>query len=355
MSLNKKIILAVSLLLLAIFIGVPAFLMFRGISKFGSAKNELNMTVRSLRSFYNKNPFPSQANIKKEKENLAVMRSWFEKLLNRLVKGQIEEVESTPTSFMTRYSDIRNKIIQKANKTVQKFGGDKATKVIDDDNPLGFDYYASGELPAPEDVPRLTQQLLMIEKLSTILIDSKVKKIVAVDREKFDSGGAAKAAATTTRRRGRRGFSAAQQNSSDSQRKTIRKTDIYEVQEFTLEFKAKEDVAMDVFNRLARDDMFIVIKSIEFDKQGPDLHMPDMEVSSGENKADDSSNDALGMLTGSSDTAVKKDDEIPIRQQRRVSGPSVDIPMDITVKVDVYTFFKDKIEDNIKKVSKFSG
>ena len=45
MNLKKKILLGVGLLLLVVVIGVPAFLMFRGISQFGSAKDELAMTV----------------------------------------------------------------------------------------------------------------------------------------------------------------------------------------------------------------------------------------------------------------------------------------------------------------------
>jgi hypothetical protein len=335
MNLKKKILLGVGLLVLLVVISVPAFLMFRGISQFGSAKQELDMTVKSLRSFYKKNPFPTEANIKEEQSNLAVMQKWFNQLVNVVTAGQIEQRDSTPSSFMTQYNQTRNKIIKAANKSV---------KIVADDNAFGFSRYADGVLPVAVDVPRLMQQMMITERLAMILISSNVKKINKIDREKFDSVSASTKTKVTSSHRNssrRRGSSAAHNKSASSSvaRKSIRKTDIYEVQSFTLEFVAKEAVALDVINKLARDDLFIVVNGIEFTKQGPDLK----SIKSGGIADEDN-----GEVIAEDVHLTQEDSEYPTRQMRRVSGPNVDIPMIVSVDLDVYTFFINKVKEHVQ-------
>ncbi len=106
------------------------------------------------------------------------------------------------------------------------------------------------------------------------------------------------------------------------------------MQSFSVEFLAKEDVVLDVLNRFSRDDLFIVVTGVEFTKGAQDLNMP----SSGETK----------VVTGDkvADSSVTKSvkSEPPVRQQRRVSGPSIDMPMVVRVDLDVYTFFVHKVK-----------
>ena len=332
MNLKKKILLGVGLLVLVVVIGVPAFLMFRGISQFSSAKDELSMTVNSLRSFYKKNPFPTQVNIEKEEDNLTNMLKWFGKLVDVVTADQVERRDATPTSFITQYNQTRNTIVATAGK--------KSVGIAETDDAFGFAIYAKGKLPAPEDVPRLMQQMLITERLATILIDANVKKINGIIREQFDSasstsGAPKRKAKSSSRRSGRRGSSVAQ-TESKRQIQTIRRTEIYEVQSFTLEFVAKENVILDLLNQLSSSDLFIVVTGVEFVKAGKDLKLPSSEVSK----------DSSEELADSSDAEKSKqlDSKYPIRQNRRVSGPNVDMPMTVRVDLDVYTFFVHKVK-----------
>lgn len=333
MNLKKKIILGVGLLLLVVAVGVPAFLMFKGISQFGSAKEKLDMTVNSLCSFYKKNPFPTKENITKENKNLDQIHQWFGQLVDVVTAGQIERRDVTPSSFMTQYNQIRNKIVTAANKPVE---------IVARDNDFGFASYAEGNLPVAVDVPRLMQQMLITERLAMIMIESKVKKINKITREEFDSvsskeSSPRKAASRRRGRGGRRG--SIDSTKTTSSLKTIRKTDVYEVQSFSVEFSAKEGVCLDVLNRFSRDDLFIVVTGVEFIKEAKDLKMPKLDVTKGD--------------TGELDVAALKDADSAtlVRQQRRVSGAAVDTPMTVRVNLDVYTFFV----RNVKALKATSG
>lgn len=324
MNLKKKILLGVGLLLFVVVIGVPAFLMFKGISQFGAAKDELALTVSSLRSYYKKNPFPTRDNIEKERENLKQMRRWFGELLNVVTAGQIEKRDATPSSFMTQYNQTRNKIITVANKS---------SELVSTDNAFGFDrYYKEGVLPVAIDVPRLMQQMMITERLAVIMVEANVKKINVIGREEFDSissnGGTVRSRPSSSRR-GRRGASPVVQQKSTVQRE-IRKTDVYEVQSFSVEFVAKEAVILDVLNRFACDDMFIVVTGVEFIKQKEDLRIPDLLTKV-----------AAGGETGDNVKAAVTSGDLR-REQRLVSGVNVDMPMTVHVNLDVYTFFVHK-------------
>ena len=332
MNLKKKILFVVLLLVFIALIGVPAFLMIQGIKQFNSAKKDLGSSVTQLLVFYKKNPFPSQENITAEQDNLLAIQSWFGKLVDIVTAGQIERRDSTPSSFVTKYNEIRYKIINKSNKS------------IDDDSSFGFDRYAEGLLPVAVDVPRLMQQMLITERLAGILIDSSVKKINKIERDEFDS---ASAAATSTRsapkarRVGRRASSSVVAKKKESSIRSIRKTDIYEVQSFALEFTAKEGVVMDVLNRLAQDDLFIVVTGIEFTKETPDLKMPGVDIS-----GDGESSQPEGEVAAAPKKLIKGSDKT--REQRRVSGPNMDTPMTVRVDLDVYTFFVHTVKEPVK-------
>ena len=321
------------MLLLVVVIGVPAFLMFRGISQFGSAKDELSMTVNSLRSFYKKNPFPTQVNIEKEHKNLDDMQKWFGKLVDVVTNGQVERRDATPTKFITEYNQTRNMIVNAAVK--------KSVEIAETDDAFGFAFYAKGNLPAPEDVPRLMQQMMITECLAEILIDNNVKKINGITREQFDSassesGVSKRSVAKSSRRGGRRGAgSGAVKTEETRQIQSMRKTEIYEVQSFTLEFVAKETIILDVINQLSRSDLFIVVTGIEFIKAEEDLKMPVSDVTKV---------NAVDETADISDTAKSVKTDFKIRQNRRVSGPNVDIPMTVRVDLDVYTFFVHKVK-----------
>ena len=328
MNLKKKILFVVLLLMFAALIGVPAFLMIQGIKQFNGAKNELGGSVNQLLVFYKKNPFPSEDNIKAEKDNLLAIQSWFEKLVDIVTAGQIERRDSTPSSFLTKYNEIRYKIINKSNKS------------IDADSSFGFARYAEGSLPVAVDVPRLMQQMLITERLATILIDSSVKKINKIERDEFDSTSSATASTRTTstsRRGGRRGSSTTTVKKKENNIKPIRiKADAYEIQSFALEFVAKEGVILDVLNRLAQDDLFIVVTGVEFTKDVADLKMPRVDLPEDSEKSESEGDVVPKEIVKSLEKT---------REQRRVSGPNVDTAMTVRVDLDVYTFFIHKVKD----------
>ncbi len=341
MKTKKKVIVTVGAIVALILVGVPALLLFRGISQFSTAAADLEMSVNQLRSYYAKNPFPSRENIKLERENLKTMHGWFGQLVDVVTRGQVNRGESTPTRFSTQYNDVRNGLLSEAKKQ---------GVTLSRDNALGFSRYAEGVLPAPVDVSRLAQQLTMTERLTTVLLEAKVKSVDTVGRQVFDSVSLAampssEGGGRSNRRSSRRDASASRAGRPSGGTRPAAQAapsgparDLYEVEPFSLEFRAKEAVALDVLNRLARHSLCVVVTGVQFSKQGQDLHMPETDGSEDASTAD--------LLPTAAEAAVadhKPADGELTREHRMVSGPDVDAAMAVKIDLEVYTFSVEKV------------
>ena len=320
MNLKKKILMVSGILVLVVVVGVPTMLLFNGISRFSTAGDDLAMSVKALRGFYEKNPFPSRDNIKLERKNVEALEQWFEQLLIALSQGQIDEVQSTPSRFMTQYSQLRNDLVKRAGSA------------LPEDFVFALGHYSEGALPAPADVPRLTQQLLIIAEIAETLIASNVKLILSVEREEFESGTAKSVERQESGRRrpGERPRPGPAPGGTPGPRGTpsaSRDQRLFSKQHFSVEFKAKEAAVREVLNRLAAHEMFIVVTALEISKTAPDLKI------SGEPSGDEKADGTVAPVV----TTDEEGRPLP-RQQRLVSGPVLEMPLLVRVDFDVYTF-----------------
>jgi hypothetical protein len=318
MNLKKRILIPVGILLFAAIIVVPAILLFKGISEFSVANQDLNRSVQELRSLYDKDPFPSAPNIQQENKNVEAMHQWFERLLAELRNNQILEEASTPTGFITQYGHIRNGLMKRAGR-----------QTVDDNFAFGFERYADGSLPAPVDVARLMQQLRIIEQVATLFIESGVKQITEIKREEFESAGTgaseeAPEGAASRRRAGSRRSSRATPAASAQEPQA---DGLHRKQHFSVRIMAHEVAVIEALNRLAAHKMFMVVTDVDFKKTQPDLQMP---------KAEEADGGTLAPDAPAKPKPVSEEDEP--RQNRRVSGSTFDVPMDVTIDFDVYTF-----------------
>lgn len=276
MNVNKKIVFAgVGGVLLLLFI-FAAIMLAKGISQFKATERRLASTRTSLDGLYRKKPFPSPGNIKTINENVESMQDWTRGVVDFAKRKQVDPAETrSPSVFNNMLGKVKNELQVK---------GRSAGVEISDEFGFGFDRYMAGDQATAEHVPRLIQQLLIVNDICRILIEEKTKEIHSVQREKFDGAGVTVSTPSSrnrtgrTSRRGRNNrppaggssrsanltpassIGAAEANDMTGK---FANDDLDSKMKFVFEFSAREHGMLNILNRLAKNEMFIVVTSVD--------------------------------------------------------------------------------------------
>lgn len=151
-----------------------AFLSVINLQKSFSLNRELNIKIKSLEHFTKGMPFiPSSEmveNLAKEKKSLEKMDNEFISAFSKPYLGL--KLEADPLKFKEDLFQTQNSIRQLALKA--GFG-------LPDS--LGFSKYET-EIPTNIDVPVLKKQLIIVEELIKIMINSKVSSLKSIEIQK---------------------------------------------------------------------------------------------------------------------------------------------------------------------------
>ncbi len=215
-------------------------------ARFRAEKARLLGAMNRWRQLHEREAYPSQENVLRESQNVEMLLQAYSALSDALKRGQVEEEKMEAPDFMSLLEN-----------TLRRMRGrmENARVIIAQDFAFGFDKYAGGQMPVPADIPRLVQQLRIVERLCDILADSGITDLVSISREVFESVETVPRAA----RSGRRGESVETlpvQPEADKDRLA------YSTQSFTINARAREHAVFEVLNRLARDPMFNVVTSV---------------------------------------------------------------------------------------------
>ena len=325
----KKILIFVGIGAIAVLVGLAGFLLYRGYRQFSRTSGTLRTSKMSLDSYYAKNPFPTDDNLKVERQNGETLDSWLDRLMSELREGQVEPRTIAPATFMTRFNRVQNDLMDVAKESGTDCPGDFA---------FSFERYAlTGELPAPPDVPRLTQQLTMVEGLCRLLFSAGITELSSVERDVFETAqGEESSTATASPRTGRRaGRVRPGKGLSRHDAGLFAKKALSARFHFTLKFTARESAVLPILNGLATHDMFAVVTSVSFTKKDPDVLQPDREqvaIVKETQEGVDQETDGDGV--------VKPPTMAPSRSERIISGLERETPMQVSLEVDVYNFAK---------------
>lgn len=319
---KKKSVVVIALVsVLALVFLVSCFLLIRGVSQFSKEEKTLARSVNTLRNYYARNPFPSSENVDREEANGEDLRQWMGGLSDALREGQIDPIQKTPAQFLRLFSQTRDELTQVAGQTKTRLADDFA---------IGFERYsASGSLPAPPDVPRLAQQLVIADQICRIIFESGATELSKLRREEFESAAASPAPGAApggrTGRRRRPGPVATSSSGGRSWNVSPRAgmlgdKDLHARMRFGVAFEARQDSLLRIMNALASHDMFAVVTLLNIEKTGDDVNLPA--------KVDDTA--AIGLAADPS--------EHPPRSQRLMSGEMLEKPMRVTMEIDVYRF-----------------
>ncbi len=254
-----------------LFLGA-AFMLYRGVSDFNAAKSERENVKSSLERYYKSPIFPSLENVKQELDNSSQADEWFDSLILELFKGNVSSSETSPTKFKTAAYNVRRNLEKKA----RKFGTELPD--ISDSFAFGFERYAGteGRLPKSDDVARLIEQLVIVNRISSILFESNIKSLSSVKRDEFEAsaGGAAPEASDRSRSRRSRSRStdsarqpASNPSGSDQNAGVIGSGDLFAKMHFIFEFRAKERALLEILDAFSTNKMFVVVTSLTVTKK----------------------------------------------------------------------------------------
>ncbi len=311
-----------------------SYVLFRGISRFGQARKALSAAQARLEGFYQDSVFPSDDNVRRENTNTLALARWFDALSAELRKGNVVSKERSPSAFKTVHLE---KTLEQLLREAQAAGTE-----LPPDFGFGFELYAGKpNLPRPEDVPRLMEQLELVKRISRILFDNRVKALSSVGRATFENqvptvAPAAAAAVPvpdpTPARRGapRRGGAqppAAEPTwSAASQPGMVPAGALFGKYRFVIEFSAKESALTGVLNALAASPSFTVVKILRLTKGVPVLIPVQVDSST------------AGPAVSELGTLPVAAPSVRLGPNYPVSGLEMEIPMQVRMELDVFKF-----------------
>jgi hypothetical protein len=340
---TARIIVTVSCAVGAILFLGAGFVLYRGVGRFNAARENLENVKRDLDRYYKAKPFPSKDNVNQERANTEQVDAWFNALMSTLGGGNVTSAERSPSRFKIAVEAASRNLI----KAGQKAGAELPST---GEFAFGFDRYAgtSGTLPKPQDVPRLMEQLVIVNRLCLVLFKHRVKALTKIERDEFEAAGDAPSSydappSSVSRRGSRRGSSSSREPESTSASAPrsvalagiIGKEDLYARMHFAFEFRAKESALLGILNALAANRMFITITSLSLSKPTPEL------VPLVVNPEDE---EATNRGFGDVSEATKSPETQKLGPNYPVCGVKMEIPMDVRLELDVYKFREAEVD-----------
>jgi hypothetical protein len=161
---------------LILLLGAGAFL-FIQIRQYLADTGEADENQNRLTQLEQRQPGPTAANVQIVASNAVAVEGSLKKLLLELRRGQVEPVNKPRSVF----NSFLKSNIDQMNKAAEKQGVLVPAKFD-----YGFKAYVEGQLPATQDVARLTVQVQLVRALMDLLLECKTAEIVAIERQVFE-------------------------------------------------------------------------------------------------------------------------------------------------------------------------
>ena len=312
-------------------LGVGWFL-FSAMSAKNAAADSRNSAYDNLKSIYNAKVFPSKENIARIKTDEKTLEAWLNSASNIIHKGDLQIDKESPTGF--------KQLLQSTVRSLSAHSGSVSGKIVANGFNFGFDKYLgeSDSLPAPEHVDRLARQLKIIELVCKELYGAQILSLDKVDRETFD--GAQPGESKTNRsedmgkkRKNKRNADGASHNRSGALNEMpsegpSHSAGLFSKQRFVFGFKARPEAFIDVLNRLAAMDLFVVVSDVSFQKTDDLLTKHEAKKTDSKKK---SATSPLGEATAVDPASIPHTDRI-------VTDPELEAPVSVELAIDVYSF-----------------
>jgi len=321
---QKGIFIGVGVVLGVACLGISV-LFFKALSTSREAAEQRDFAYEQLKSLYQAKVFPKEENIKRIKDDQKELEAWEASVSNFLAKSSIKADDLTPVRFKQALQNTVRSLASRKSATLKPFVGE--------DFKFGFDRYLgdSDSLPQPTDVPKLAQQLHLVQAVVRELFDANISKLTVVEREVFEAGAGEKSPGRPSPSRPPRPTPAYQTGQTSATAADVKSDAVSPVlsslltrQKMTFGFQAKPSALMSVINRLVAMDAFVVISSVEFTKA------QDAVLVAEERKK------AIVKALEESKTKGAVAPAALEARDRLVTDPEREPPLDVTLSVDIY-------------------
>ena len=254
MNLKRNMGLIVGLAVLGLALAGTAGWLFLLVQKYQKVQDEVSNLQQQHSALVARSVFPSDKNLKVLKANLQLTEQTLAQLQASLGRTQVNPVKMEAADFSRHLSGWVK--LQRAKARQAKWK-------VDAKYAFGFERYYAGQIPAENDIPRLTIQMQQIAALCDVLADCKVTELARIERVVFEKG----AGETTVA--GRHGVAMTVQTAAPADGavplEPAEAQGLYTRERYQLELVAAESTVWQLLNRLAGSSTFTVVKKIELD------------------------------------------------------------------------------------------
>jgi hypothetical protein len=257
-----------------LLLGGLGFLLISSHSKFKTADAKIASKTSDYTRLKDSDPYPSSKNVNITFDNITAISNQLSKLTATISRDQFRWTRKKPDEFKDQLRKMRQELSQQA----------KVNRISLPENFwFGFDRYAEGEVPFPKDVPRLTEQLNIIEMMIVEMFKSEVKGLEVVLREEFEQDTTvqpSRSARNDTPSSGPVLVSVGDgQRLKNPKSGLVKKGEQYGVYTFRFVFRSNQEPLNDIINKIASNKMFMRIIGVQVDSAIPPLKKPEVVVS----------------------------------------------------------------------------
>jgi hypothetical protein len=328
---RTRIVFAGLLVAMFALLAAGGYALVRRTAAAREARGQRDAAFTRLVAIFQANPFPDAANADRMNSQVQRLGQMRAAMTNTLAQRDVPLPELSPSRFIQDLQTALRDRLQARAPIVE------GSRVIPEGFAFGFDRYlgANAPMPAEADVPRLAQQLVMVENLVNEVYASQVSALRGIEREVFEAAAATapEPEAARPRNRARAGASA-----------------FYRSQRFRMVVEGRQSTIGDLLNRFAAMPMFVVVQDVEMRKQGEDLRPPQAAAPGAPVPG------APGTSVFGSPEAARSTDsageaaapaEAPVSDlppsRRLVSGREIDPLIEARIELDVFNFKKEGV------------
>jgi hypothetical protein len=335
MNFRKNSTLIIGLGVAVILLGIAIFFLVGNRSDYNDAKSALVSAKARLNALNNRDPFPSDENIRETEEQLTLIRTNYATIINSMRAGQLLAEPIEPARFAVLLEDASRRLRERAQ-------ADGVT--LPTEPGLGFKDYAAGKLPPnnPAVMERLVIQIKAIEHLANLLMNAKVSSIDVFQRDQFEYATEVSAVPETVQPlRGRGAVAAVAGRQATTETRMglggipiAKPSDLYTTERFVIEFSGRESAVWDVLNRLASSKTSYVVADVRLTSTATDLGKP-VDLKARLQNVASASRGPMGGPIGSPSAQPTPSMDSLSREERVVGGREL---IKVRLVVDMYRF-----------------
>ena len=196
---RTRIVFAGLLVAMFALLAAGGYALVRRTAAAREARGQRDAAFTRLVALFQANPFPDAANADRMNSQVQRLGQMRATMTNTLAQRDVPLPELSPSRFIQDLQTALRDRLQARAPIVE------GSRVIPEGFAFGFDRYlgANAPMPAEADVPRLAQQLVMVEHLVGEVYASQVSALRSIGREEFElAEGAAAPEAGIARPRG---------------------------------------------------------------------------------------------------------------------------------------------------------